>query len=143
LVYAALRKGCLSPGIINHYGTRVAFTFAMTRNSTSSKRGRVFRPWAEALALTMLAALLGSTAARAAAVSEPASCRTVRWRMSGWTDVTATTAVLSTLLRDLSYDATDHPAVGARDFRVDEARQHRRVSRQLDARPDQRPPTLP
>ncbi len=34
----------------------------MTRNSTISKRGRVFRPWAEALALTMLAAMLASTA---------------------------------------------------------------------------------
>jgi hypothetical protein len=77
----------------------------MTRNSTISKRRRVFRPWAEALALTMLTAMLGSTAVRAAAVSEPASCRTVRLADVGWTDVTATTAVLGTLLRDLSYDA--------------------------------------
>ncbi|MGO9852992.1 MAG: choline ABC transporter permease subunit [Steroidobacteraceae bacterium] len=53
----------------------------------------------------MLALALGSTAVRAAAVSEPASCRTVRLADVGWTDVTATTAVLSALLRDLGYDA--------------------------------------
>src|SRR5205823_14681276 len=84
-------------GTINHYGTRVAFTFAMTRNSTISRRWRVFRPWPEALALAMLAAALGGTTARAAAVSEPAGCRTVRLADVGWTDVTATTAVLSAL----------------------------------------------
>src|SRR5205814_7937 len=86
-------------------GRRVAFTFAMTRNSTISRRWRVFRPWPEALALAMLAAALGGTTARAAAVSEPASCRAVRLADVGWTDVTATTAVLSALLRDLGYDA--------------------------------------
>ena len=53
----------------------------------------------------MLALALGSAAVRAAAVSEPASCRTVRLADIGWTDVTATTAVLSALLRDLGYDA--------------------------------------
>src|SRR2546430_8729844 len=35
---------------------------------------------------------------------------------------------------------THHAAVGAGDIRVDEARQYRRVSRQLDARPDPRSP---
>src|SRR5205814_1677453 len=98
-------RGAIGPGTINHYGTRVAFTFAMTRNSTISRRWRVFRPWPEALALAMLAATLASTTARAAAVSEPASCRAVRLADVGWTDVTATTAVLSALLRDLGYDA--------------------------------------
>jgi len=53
----------------------------------------------------MLAAALGGTTARAAAVSEPAGCRAVRLADVGWTDVTATTAVLSALLRDLGYDA--------------------------------------
>ena len=77
----------------------------MTRNSTISKRWRVSRPWPEALALTLLASALGSTAVRAAAVSEPAGCRTVQLADVGWTDVTATTAVLSALLRDLGYDA--------------------------------------
>src|SRR5260370_13707201 len=53
----------------------------------------------------MLALALGTTAVRGAAVREPASCRTVRLADVGWTDVTATTAVLSALLRDLGYDA--------------------------------------
>jgi glycine betaine/proline transport system substrate-binding protein len=53
----------------------------------------------------MLAAMLASTAVRAAAVSEPASCRTVRLADVGWTDVTATTAVRSSLLRELAYYA--------------------------------------
>ncbi|TLY50172.1 MAG: choline ABC transporter substrate-binding protein, partial [Gammaproteobacteria bacterium] len=53
----------------------------------------------------MLAATPGGTTARAAAVSEPAGCRAVRLADVGWTDVTATTAVLSALLRDLGYDA--------------------------------------
>jgi glycine betaine/proline transport system substrate-binding protein len=43
----------------------------------------------------MLASALLSTAVRAAAASEPASCRTVRLADVGWTDVTATTAMLS------------------------------------------------
>src|SRR5256885_8760268 len=98
-------RGAIGHGTINHRGTRVAFTFAMTRNLTISKRWRVFRPWPEALALAMLAATPGGTTARAAAVSEPAGCRTVRLADVGWTDVTATTAVLSALLRDLGYDA--------------------------------------
>ena len=37
------------------------------------------------------------------AAVEPASCQTVRMSDVGWTDVTATTAVLSKLLRDLGY----------------------------------------
>src|SRR5256885_10363690 len=102
-------RGAIGPGTINHRGTRVAFTFAMTRNSTIWKRWRVFRPWPEALALAMLAATPGSSTARAAAVSEPAGCRAVRLADVGWTDVTATTAVLSALLRDLGYDA--HPTL--------------------------------
>src|SRR5204862_238528 len=58
----------------------------------------------EYLAEGAVAALVGTTA-RAAAVSEPAGCRAVRLADVGWTDVTATTAVLSALLRDLGYDA--------------------------------------
>jgi glycine betaine/proline transport system substrate-binding protein len=69
-----------------------------------SKRWRVFRPWPEAFAVTVLLAALGSTAVRAAALSEPAGCRAVRLADIGWTDVTATTAVVSALLRDLGYD---------------------------------------
>jgi glycine betaine/proline transport system substrate-binding protein len=47
-------------------------------------------------------------AARAGVAAEPAlepsSCHTVRLADGGWTDVTATTAVLSNLLRDLGYE---------------------------------------
>jgi glycine betaine/proline transport system substrate-binding protein len=61
---------------------------------------------------TLLFALLGFAAAGAAsgvsAVAEPrlepASCHTVRLADVGWTDVTATTAVLSQVLRRLGYD---------------------------------------
>ena len=53
----------------------------------------------------MLAAALLSMPVRAAAAVEPAGCRTVRLADVGWTDVTATTAVLSALLRDRGYDA--------------------------------------
>jgi glycine betaine/proline transport system substrate-binding protein len=38
------------------------------------------------------------------AMAEPASCRTVRLSDVGWTDVTATTAVLTQVLRGLGYD---------------------------------------
>lgn len=51
-----------------------------------------------------LAALLGPALASAAdAPSEPASCQTVRFSDIGWTDVTATTALASNLVRRLGY----------------------------------------
>src|SRR5256885_2340960 len=98
-------RGAIGPRTINHRGPRVAFTFARTRTSAISQRWLFFRPGPEALALAMLAATPGGATARAAAVSEPAGCRAVRLADVGWTDVTATTAVLSALLRDLGYDA--------------------------------------
>jgi glycine betaine/proline transport system substrate-binding protein len=58
----------------------------------------------------VLVACLWIAAATAAAATdpgparEPASCRDVRLADVGWTDVTATTAILSTLLRDLGYE---------------------------------------
>jgi glycine betaine/proline transport system substrate-binding protein len=73
----------------------------MTKHSTIRKSARAFRLWAEALACV---ALLGGGAARAAAALEPSSCRTVRLADGGWTDITATTATLSHLLRDLGYE---------------------------------------
>ncbi len=39
----------------------------------------------------------------AAAAAEPASCRTVRFSDVGWTDITATTAVVSTILKGIGY----------------------------------------
>lgn len=71
----------------------------MIRNSTISKPWRVFRAWREALAW----ALLG-LACSGGAWAEPASCRTVRLSDVGWTDVTATTALLTQVLRGLGYE---------------------------------------
>lgn len=51
-------------------------------------------------AFALLAALAASGPARAA---EPASCEAVRFADVGWADVTASTAVVSHLLRDLGY----------------------------------------
>ncbi|MBI1385556.1 MAG: choline ABC transporter substrate-binding protein [Rhizobiales bacterium] len=52
--------------------------------------------------------LIGLTAvsisAAPALASEPASCKTVRFADVGWTDITATTAATSTVLRALGYE---------------------------------------
>ena len=49
----------------------------------------------------LAALLLASTAAAAA---EPDSCKAVRFSDVGWTDITATTAVASTVLKGLGYE---------------------------------------
>jgi glycine betaine/proline transport system substrate-binding protein len=64
---------------------------------------RACRVWPEALACVVLL-IAGCEAAHALPALEPSSCRTVRLADSGWTDVSATTAVLSHLLRDLGYE---------------------------------------
>jgi glycine betaine/proline transport system substrate-binding protein len=76
----------------------------MTRNSTISKAWHDFRAWPERLAVALLGLAGCGAAAGAGAVLEPVSCHTVRLADVGWTDVTATTAVLSHVLRDLGYD---------------------------------------
>jgi glycine betaine/proline transport system substrate-binding protein len=92
----------------------------MTRNSTISKRGHVFRRSPEprapagaaaltralglALALSAALACLPVRTLRAAVPLEADSCRSVRLADVGWSDVTATTALLSTVLRDLGYE---------------------------------------
>jgi len=54
--------------------------------------------------LTAAAALIGLAAASTAAVAaDPASCKAVRFSDIGWTDVTATTALTSLILKDLGY----------------------------------------
>ncbi len=73
----------------------------MTRNSTIWRPWRAFRGWADARAA--FAALLILLPGLATAAAEPASCRAVRMADVGWTDVTATTAVLSHVLADLGY----------------------------------------
>ena len=80
----------------------------MTRNSTISRAWRGFRAWRETLVFALLCfAAAGGASGLSPAVEprlEPASCHTVRLADVGWTDVTATTAVLSQLLRRLGYD---------------------------------------
>jgi glycine betaine/proline transport system substrate-binding protein len=74
------------------------------------RRWRAFRGAAEAragaaaLALALALAVAGPFASPAAQAAEPASCRRVRMADVGWTDVTATTAVLSRVLGDLGYE---------------------------------------
>jgi glycine betaine/proline transport system substrate-binding protein len=76
----------------------------MTRNSTISKAWRGFRAWPETLAIALLGLVGADVAAGATPALEPASCRSVRLADVGWTDVTATTAVLTQVLRGLGYD---------------------------------------
>jgi glycine betaine/proline transport system substrate-binding protein len=76
----------------------------MTRNSTISKAWRGFRAWPETLAIALLGLACTGGAAGAPAALEPASCRAVRMADVGWTDVTATTAVLTQVLRGLGYE---------------------------------------
>ena len=55
---------------------------------------------------TMLAAAAGALiglAAATAQAADPASCKVVRFSDIGWTDVTATTALTSMILKDLGY----------------------------------------
>lgn len=70
----------------------------MIRNSTISKLWRGFRACRETLAVALLCL------ASMGALAEPASCRAVRMADVGWTDVTATTAVLAQVLRGLGYE---------------------------------------
>ncbi|MCW6506991.1 choline ABC transporter substrate-binding protein [Lichenifustis flavocetrariae] len=60
--------------------------------------------WTAKAASLLLPALLLSGAAAAAA--EPESCKTVRFSDVGWTDITATTATASTILKGLGYTPT-------------------------------------
>jgi glycine betaine/proline transport system substrate-binding protein len=76
----------------------------MTRNSTISRVWRGFRARPETLAIVVLSFAGFCEAAGAAPTLEPASCRTVRMADVGWTDVTATTADLSEVLRGIGYD---------------------------------------
>lgn len=55
----------------------------------------------------LLLALLGAGASAAARAPEAAGCQTVNLSDVGWSDVTATTALFSTVLRELGY----HPHV--------------------------------
>ena len=56
-----------------------------------------------ALALGLLASTGAARIGAAASLADPPACRTVRFSDVGWTDVTATTALATQLLRDLGY----------------------------------------
>ncbi len=55
------------------------------------------------LLCTVAAAALLAPFARTAVAAEPASCKTVRFSDVGWTDITATTAVTSAILKSIGY----------------------------------------
>ncbi|HEY6482656.1 MAG TPA: choline ABC transporter permease subunit [Steroidobacteraceae bacterium] len=78
----------------------------MTRSSTISKAWHAFRRSPELLIAALAGlGLIGATApASAVAAPEPAACRVVRLADVGWTDVTATTALLSEVLRRIGYE---------------------------------------
>lgn len=52
----------------------------------------------------VLAAAISSMTFSAASAAEPASCGTVRFSDVGWTDITATTATATVLLKSLGYE---------------------------------------
>ncbi len=52
----------------------------------------------------LLASALVAASAVAAQAADPESCKTVRFSDVGWTDITATTSVASTLLKGLGYE---------------------------------------
>src|ERR1700730_10918279 len=97
-------KDASSRGISSRSAMRAVSISAMTRNSTISKAWRGFRAWPETLVLGLLGFAAAGAASGAGPALEPASCHTVRLADVGWTDVTATTAVLSQVLRGLGYD---------------------------------------
>jgi glycine betaine/proline transport system substrate-binding protein len=74
----------------------------MTRNFPIKKAWHDFRACLSALAFALLGSAAGAVGA--GPLAEPLSCRTVRLADVGWTDVTATTAVFSQVLREIGYD---------------------------------------
>ncbi|NJM92116.1 MAG: choline ABC transporter substrate-binding protein [Rhodospirillaceae bacterium] len=52
----------------------------------------------------LLASALVAASAAAAQAADPESCKTVRFSDVGWTDITATTSVASTILKGLGYE---------------------------------------
>jgi glycine betaine/proline transport system substrate-binding protein len=65
-----------------------------------------WRRCARTVALASVALIAGISGARAAEATDPPQCRTVRMPDIGWTDVTATTAVFSALLKRIGYKPT-------------------------------------
>ncbi len=92
------------------------------RGAGSNRRAtpRMLRQWIAAAWLSGAVLSASSQAETAIAPTDPPNCRSVRLSDIGWTDVTATTAIFSALLKQLGYRAQNHGAVGAGDLRVDE-----------------------
>jgi glycine betaine/proline transport system substrate-binding protein len=82
-------------------------SFESTRTASSAGPAtRGPRAGAFAILALLVCAVPGFAAAPAAAASDPPACQTVRLSDIGWTDVTATTAVFSSLLRRIGYKPT-------------------------------------
>ena len=62
----------------------------------------------------MLTAAVSLSALTSAYAAEPESCGTVRFADVGWTDITATTATVSSILKGLGYQTRYQ---GSRPFR--------------------------
>jgi glycine betaine/proline transport system substrate-binding protein len=77
----------------------------MQRQSCRRVVGPV-KPWMPVLVLGLLASIGAARFAMAASLADPPACRAVRFSDVGWTDVTATTALATQLLRDLGYTPT-------------------------------------
>ena len=76
----------------------------MTEKQLKAPRAAGRRRGSGVVLIGLVGALLGLALEKPAAGVENSSCRIVRLSDIGWTDVTATTALASTVLRDLGYE---------------------------------------
>ena len=76
------------------------------RGAGSNRRAtpRMLRQWIAAAWLSGAVLSASSQADTAIAPTDPQNCRSVRLSDIGWTDVTATTAIFSALLKQLGYE---------------------------------------
>jgi glycine betaine/proline transport system substrate-binding protein len=88
-----------------------AYSNCRSMDRSCGRRGGWVKPWLAALELAPATLLLtlAALAAHAAAThanADPPSCKVVRFSDVGWTDVTATTALTTQLLRNIGYAPT-------------------------------------
>ena len=81
----------------------------------------------------MTAAALAACSRLPRSAAEPDSCATVRFSDVGWTDITATTAVATTILEALGYETKIDMLSVPVTYDEPVARRFRRLPRQLDA----------
>src|SRR5271156_1053501 len=91
--------------LLNEYSNfRLTTQSCRRRSGWVKPRSKARKTTLAALALTL--AGLAAHAAEAPSTAEPPSCKTVRFSDVGWTDVTATTALTTQLLREIGYTPT-------------------------------------